>query len=130
MLQAWIVSREESVYFTAPARPESLASMRRHIQSMQRRQHGRLHVALRLDGFGMGTGSVEVAALLRQLVVAGVQPTLATAVESSETLRPPVAGAENSPRGGVLGRRWGSSGHAANHVAHALGGGDAIARRP
>jgi hypothetical protein len=91
---------------------------------MQRSLSGRLRVALRFGGPGVGAGTVEAAAFVKGIKAAGVEVTLA-ADESSETLGPPAMGDESSPRGGVLGRRWGSSGHAANQPRW---DGDAIAR--
>jgi hypothetical protein len=71
-------------------------------------------VALRFGGSGVGAESVEAAAFTEVVTAAGVEITLAADEESSEPLRPPVTVDEGSPRGGVLGRRWGASGRAAN----------------
>lgn len=125
MLQAWLVSPEESLYFAAPETPCSWATLRRHVLKMQRRLHGRLRVALHLGGSGVGAGSVEVTAFLESMTAAGVETTLA-ADESSGTRRPPPKADVGSSRGGVLGRAWGSSGHAANQSRSTLRGGHAI----
>ena len=87
MLQAWVVSRRESLYFAAAASPCSLAALRRHVRKMQR--HGALHLRLSLGGSDVGIGVAGVSAFLRRLASEGVLATLADASESSGTLRPP-----------------------------------------
>ncbi len=92
MLQAWVVSRRESLYFAAAASPCSLAALRRHVRKMQRQRHGALHLRLSLGGSDVGIGVAGVSAFLQRLAFEGVRTTLADARESSGTLRPPMTG--------------------------------------
>lgn len=129
MLQAWIVSREESLYFAAAATPRSLASLRRHIQEMQRRRQGRLHVALRLNGSEWGPGPSRSQ---RFFVNSQARVSIRRSRLPSSRARlsdHPSWGLKARLAVALLGRRWGSSGHAANHIAHATRGGGAIAPR-
>src|SRR5262249_35984252 len=104
MLQAWIVSPRESLYFAAEATPCNLATLRRHVRRMQRH----VGVPLRLS-LSFGVGTPEVSAFLQLLASEGVVVTSSDVVESSGTLRPPEVGSPGgSSRGGVLGRAWGS----------------------
>ena len=117
MLQAWIVSPRESLYFAAEATPCSLAALRRHVRRMQRHLRGRLHLSLSCGDPDVGIGVAAVSAFLQQLASEGVRVTLSDVVESSGTLRPPAVGRRSDPpRGGVLGRAWGSFERATNHA--------------
>ncbi len=96
MLQAWIVSPHESLYFAAAATPCSFRSLRRHVRRMQRHLHGRLHLTLHLGGPTVGVGVAEVESYLERLASEGVDVTLADAHESS--------GHQGSPGNGNLTR--------------------------
>jgi hypothetical protein len=56
MLQAWIVSPRESLYFAAEATPCNLAALHRHVRRMQRHLRGRLHLSLNPGGPDLGRG--------------------------------------------------------------------------
>ena len=96
MLQAWIVSPRESLYFAAEATPCNLAALHRHVRRMQRHLRGRLRLSLSLGDPDVGVGVAGVSAFLQQLASEGVDVTLSDAVESSGTLRPPTLGAEQT----------------------------------
>ena len=92
MLQAWIVSPHESLYFAAEATPCNLAMLRRHVRKMQRRLHGRVRLSLGRGGSDVGVGVAALEAFLRRLAADGVLVTPLAAVESSGTLAPPTIG--------------------------------------
>ncbi len=105
MLQAWIVSPRESLYFTAEATPCNLVTLRRHVRRMQRHLRGPLRLSLSFGNPDVAVGIVGVSAFLQQLASEGVRVTLSDVAESSGTLRPPEVGGQSGPsRGGVLGR--------------------------
>lgn len=83
MLQAWIVSPQESLYFAAAATPCSFRSLQRHVRRMQRRLRGRLHLTLHLGGLTVGDEVVGVEPYLQRLVSEGVDVTLLDTHESS-----------------------------------------------
>jgi hypothetical protein len=87
MLQAWIVSPRESVYFTAAATPCSVKALQRHVRRMQRRLHGRLHLTLRLGDLDVGVEVAGVAAFIQQLASEGVAVTLEGTESSSRHSR-------------------------------------------
>jgi len=89
MLQAWIVSPRENVYFAAAATPCSLRSLRRHVRRMQRHLHGRLHLTLHLGVLDVGVEAAGVESYLVRLASEGVEVTLLDAHESSGSQRPP-----------------------------------------
>lgn len=76
MLQAWIVSPRESLYFAAAATPCSVKTLQRQVRRMQRRLHGRLHLTLRLGDLDVGVEVAGVAAFIKQLASEGVEVTL------------------------------------------------------
>lgn len=86
MLQAWIVSPRESLYFAAAATPCSFRSLRRHVRRMQRHLRGRLHLTLHLGGLDVGVEVAGVESYLQRLAAEGVEVTLSDAVESSGNL--------------------------------------------
>ncbi len=92
MLQAWIVSPRESLYFAAEATPCSLAALHRHVRKMRRRVRGRLHLSLSRGGADVGVGAATLSAFLQRVVSEGVLVTPSETVESSGTLRPPGTG--------------------------------------
>ena len=96
MLQAWIVSPRESLYFAAAATPCSFRSLRRHVRRMQRHLHGRLHLTLHLGGLDVGVEVAGVESYLERLASEGVDVTLAEAHESS--------GRQGTPGNGNLAR--------------------------
>ncbi len=63
MLQAWIVSPHESLYFAAAASPCNLAMLHRHVRKKRRRLSGRLHVSLTLGLPGNGSSEARLAAV-------------------------------------------------------------------
>lgn len=87
MLQAWIVSPRESLYFAAAATPCSVKALQRQVRRMQRRLHGRLHLTLRLGDLDVGVGVAGVAAFVRQLASEGVAVTLEDAETSGRHSR-------------------------------------------
>lgn len=92
MLQAWIVSPRESLYFAAAATPCNLAALHRHVRKMQHRIGGALHLSLSLGGSDVGVGVAGISAFLQRLAAEGVRVALSAARESSGTLRPPMHG--------------------------------------
>ena len=96
MLQAWIVSPRESLYFAAAATPCSFRSLRRHVRRLQRHLHGRLHLTLHLGGLDVGVEVAGVESYLERLASAGVDVTLVDAHESS--------GHQGAPGNGDLAR--------------------------
>ena len=116
MLQAWIVSPRESLYFAAEATPCSLATLRRHIRRMGRHLREPLRLSLSFGVPAVGGAVIGASAFLQLLASEGVDVTLSDAIESGGTLRPPGVGSRRRPsRGGVLGRAWGSLERATNH---------------
>lgn len=96
MLQAWIVSPRESIYFAAEATLCSLATLRRHVRKMQRRLHGRVCLSLGLGGSDVGVGAAVLEAFLQRLAADGVFVTPPAAVESSGMLAPPSNGRDET----------------------------------
>jgi hypothetical protein len=92
MLQAWIVSPRESLYFAAEATPCNLAALHRHVRRMQRHLRGRLHLSLNPGGPDVGAGAAGISAFLQRLASEGVDVTLSGAIESSGAHRSPDAG--------------------------------------
>lgn len=90
MLQAWVVSPHEALYFAADATPCNLAVLRRHVRKMQRRLHARLHLSLGRGGSDVGVGVAALAAFARRLAADGVLVTAVATVESSGILAPPI----------------------------------------
>lgn len=87
MLQAWIVSPRESLYFAAAATPCSVKALQRQVRRMQRRLHGRLHLTLRLGELDVGVEVAGVAAFIERLASEGVTVTLQDAGDSSRHSR-------------------------------------------
>ena len=88
MLQAWIVSPRESLYFAAAATPCNVRTLQRHVRRMQRRLHRRLHLTLRLGDLDVGVEVAGVAAFVKQLASEGVAVTVEDAAHSSRYRRP------------------------------------------
>lgn len=82
MVQAWIVSPRESLYFAAAATPRSFRSLRRHVRRMQRHLRGRLHLRLQLGGLDVGVEVAGVESYLKRLASHDVDVTLVNACES------------------------------------------------
>lgn len=89
MMQAWIVSPRESLYFAAAATPCSVRSLQRQVRRMRRRLHGRLHLTLHLGDLDVGIEVAGVAALIRRLASEGVAVTLEDVGTSSRRSRRP-----------------------------------------
>lgn len=96
MLQAWIVSPRESIYFAAEATPCSLATLRRHVRKMQRRLRGRVRLSLGHGRSDVGVGVAVLDAFLQRLAADGVFVTPLAAIESSGMLAPPTNGSDET----------------------------------
>jgi len=115
MLQAWIVSPRESLYFAAEATPCNVAKLRTHVQRMRRRLRGRLHLTLNLGSSGGGAGAPGISALRREFTSAQVRVTVESSGSSAR-----LAAARS-------GARWGAFGRAANQSTGARHGRDGLA---
>jgi len=119
MLQAWIVTPRESLYFAAEATPCNVAKLRVHVQRMRRRLPGRLHLTLSLGSSGGGAGAPGISALRREFASAQVRVTFMDEIDSS--------GSSARLAAARPGARWGAFARAANQSLGARHGRDRLA---